>query len=78
MNNEVCIKINEIDKVKTFVEDAEKFISNIDVIKGHYIVDGKSLMGILSIGLSNGVIAKINSDDEAEINKFTEIMSKYA
>lgn len=77
MNKEVIIRINEIDKMKSFIKDAESFMSDIDVIKGHYVIDGKSVMGLFSLDLSDNIVVRINSDDEVEISRFNEVMTKY-
>lgn len=78
MNNEIYVKINEINKLKSFVHDAESFMSDIDVIHGHYVIDGKSVMGLFSLDLSNEVLVKINSEDNNEIARFMYVMAKYA
>ena len=78
MNKEINVKINEIAKLKDFVHDAESFMSDIDVIKGHYVIDAKSVMGMFSLDLSKEVVVRINSEDENEIARFNELMVKYA
>ena len=78
MNTEINVKINEIAKLKDFVHDTESFMSDIDVIKGHYVIDAKSVMGMFSLDLSKEVVVRINSEDENEIARFNELMAKYA
>ena len=77
MNNEVYILINTIDKVKEFVKDAESFSCDIDVVRGRYIVDARSILGILSMDLIKPLMVKIHSDDNQEIMRFLSTMSKY-
>ena len=57
------IKLATIPDVKTFVNYSTKFGGDIDLIAGHYIVDAKSIMGILSLDLSHPIIMQIQTDD---------------
>ena len=43
----VKISLNSIDKVKSFVNDITKFESDFDLVSGRYVIDAKSIMGIL-------------------------------
>ncbi len=52
----VNILLNSIDKVKKFISIIEKQGDEFDIIAGRYIVDAKSIMGVLSIDLSKPVI----------------------
>lgn len=52
----VNILLNSIDKVKNFISIIEKQVDEFDIIAGRYIVDAKSIMGVLSIDLSKPVI----------------------
>ena len=47
-------KINlTYDDLKEFVRITSSFESDIDIVKGRYVIDTKSLMGILSLDFSN-------------------------
>ena len=52
---EKTIKINKVPDIYAFVDAASRCDSDILVKKGKYVVDGKSLMGIMSIDMSTGV-----------------------
>lgn len=71
------IKICEIDKIKQFCEEMRKFESDVNVYKGSYIVDGKSMLGLLSLDLSTGVIISLLTDNKDEQDKFLEVIKKY-
>ncbi|MHC1694363.1 MAG: HPr family phosphocarrier protein [Eubacteriales bacterium] len=45
------IKLSTIDDVRSFVNIATKYDTEIDLISGRYTVDGKSIMGIFSLDL---------------------------
>ena len=77
MNKEMYVKINSIEKVKSFVKDAESFSSEIDIVHGRYILDAKSIMGLFSIDLTKELKIVIQSEDKEEILRFHEFMSKY-
>lgn len=59
------IKLKTIDEVKLFNIYASKLNSVIKVCSGDYTIDGKSIMGIFSLDLSN-VLTIIVEDVEEE------------
>jgi hypothetical protein len=63
------IKFDSMDRVVSFVSLVEDHPIDVDIIDGNYIVDGKSLMGILSIDLSKRLTLVIRSEDEDYLNK---------
>jgi phosphotransferase system HPr-like phosphotransfer protein len=73
----VTVNLNEMGRVNSFVNTASTFISDIDAIRGHYVIDGKSLMGLLSLDLSKPLDVTIHSDNEEELQRFELEMEKY-
>ena len=72
------IKLDAFDKVKKFVNAVQTFESDIDLISNRYIVNGKSLMGIFSLDLSNPLNVVVHEkDDVNEINKINEVMEEF-
>ena len=71
------ISLNTIDKVKKFTKITNSFNCEIDVLQGRYIVDGRSIMGIFSLNLTNTVTVEIESDDEKEIDRFIKVMEEF-
>lgn len=51
-----------------FVKETKEFKSNVKIIKGNKSVNGKSLIGILSLGIINGdeITLMVEGDDEKE------------
>ena len=49
---EFIVSLNSVDKVKRFVSVTAGFDTEIDVVSGRYVIDGKSFMGIFSMDLS--------------------------
>ncbi len=51
-----------------FVETANRFISKVTVIKGDTVVDGKSILNILTLGVEckDEIILEIEGEDSQE------------
>lgn len=77
MNKEILINLNTINKVKQFVHIVEEFKSEIDIVSGRYIVDGKSIMGIFSLNLLEPLLVRILTDDVEEIESFNKVMEEF-
>lgn len=74
--NGIKIKLKYED-LKEFIKTTESFESDIDIIKGRYVVDAKSIMGILSLDFSKDISVVIHSNNEDEIAKFLETMKRF-
>ncbi len=48
----INLKLDSIDKVKTFVNVVSLFSGDFDLVSERYVVDAKSIMGIFSLDLS--------------------------
>ena len=57
------IRLDSIDKVKDFVRIAERFTGDIQISSGKHTVDGKSILGILSLNLEDPLVMDIKSGD---------------
>lgn len=60
----VTLSLPTIEAVKNFVHIIARFGGNYDLTSGRYIVDAKSLMGILSLDLTKPIILQVPSDQE--------------
>jgi phosphocarrier protein HPr len=69
------IVLKSISDVKDFVNIANRYDFDIDLVSGRYTVDAKSIMGISSLDLSKPINVEIHSDDcetfLSNISKFT-------
>ena len=72
----VDISLNSIEKVKTFVNDINRFDYDFDLVSGRYVIDAKSIMGIFSLDLSKPITLNIHADD-ANIDSVMNILSEY-
>ena len=68
------IRFKTADEVYRFVSIARKCDFNIDVQCKHFFVDGKSLVGLMSIGLTN--LLTIYYDGTNPV--FEELLKQYA
>ncbi len=73
----VNIKLNDISKVKNFVNITSQFDGDFDLVSGKYIVDAKSIMGVFSLDLSKTIQLHINCEDEDVVNKYLRDIDKY-
>ena len=60
----ISLSLPSIEAVKNFVHVIAKFGGNYDLTSGRYIVDAKSLMGILSLDLTSPLILSIPENQE--------------
>ena len=77
MITKITVTLNDFSKIKKFSSDVVKFESDIDLVKGRYIIDAKSTIGIFTLDLSSPVDVIIHSDNEDEIKRFNEIMEAF-
>ena len=77
MNSKVTVVLNDYTRIKKFCNEVSTFESDIDLVKGRYVVDAKSLMGVFTIDLSLPVDVVIYSEDEEEIERFNRVMEEF-
>ncbi|MNC14945.1 HPr-like protein Crh [compost metagenome] len=62
-----------------FVQEASKYTSDINVIKGTTTIDAKSVLGVMSLSVKNGeeiVIEANGVDADIAVNKLKDLVSK--
>jgi len=72
----VDISLNSIDKVKSFVNDINRFDYDFDLVSGRYVIDAKSIMGIFSLDLSKPITLNIHAEDD-NIDSVMEVLNQY-
>ena len=72
----VNISLNSIDKVKSFVNDINRFDCDFDLVSGRYVIDAKSIMGIFSLDLSKPITLNIHADD-ANVDAVMDALAGY-
>lgn len=69
---ECKILLNNIDKIANFIKVVSKIEEDVDLYKGHYVIDAKSIVALFTIQLDKPVLIKIHSDDESLLSLFNE------
>ena len=77
METRITVKLNDFTKIKKFCNEINNFESDVDLVKGRYVIDAKSTIGIFTLDLSAPVDVVIHSDDEDEIKRFNEVMEAF-
>ena len=75
--NGIKIKLKYED-LKEFIKITTSFESNIDMIKDRYVIDAKSLLGVLSLDFTQSTMVVIHSVNEDEIVRFYDAMKRFA
>lgn len=65
----VYVNLKGVEGVKSFVDTISKIDGEFSLVDGKYIVDAKSIMGILSLDLSESIRLDIDTKDEAVLQK---------
>lgn len=71
------IKLNTLNDANSFVKAVDKYDYDVDAVCGRYVIDAKSIMGLLSLGLPKSVEIIIHTNNKNVISKFTEDISKW-
>ena len=75
MDKHIKIRLQTVEDVKEFVTVAEKYPGNIRVHAHDYIVSGKSIMGMISLDLSNPVIVEV--DNRGSVTDFESTIAEF-
>lgn len=84
VDNDLCkrikISLNSIDDLNKFVALSSKFEEDIDAMSldGNYIVNGKSILGIVSLDLTKPIYACIYSNDSVIDGQFIATMRQFS
>ena len=75
MNKKIIL--NSIDKVKEFATKAGHFEENITLQSGRYVVNGKSIMGIFSLDLTQPMDMIIEAESEERAEEIWATLDKF-
>ena len=73
----IRVKLNSVEQVRQFVETMRKYDGDVDVYSSYrnYLVDGKSILGVFSLGLDQELTVKFyNGATESFINTLQPFM----
>lgn len=69
------VKLDNINSVKKFIEIVNKCDFNIDIVSHQRVIDAKSILGVLSLDLSDDLELRIYTD---RCDRFLKELSIYA
>lgn len=58
------VRIHGVTDAALFVEHAKEAKEDVIIRRGKFCVDGKSILGVLSLDMADGVLIEYNSDDK--------------
>lgn len=71
------VKINTMQEADRFNKICSRFDCDMDLARGKYYVDAKSIMGIFSLDLSEALELVADTDEEEKIEKmFADFIQK--
>lgn len=68
------IYLNSLEKAHDFVIAMSKLHGAVDVKRGHCFVNGKSILGMLSLDLSKAMDVEFKSSNKAEVTYFNNLI----
>ncbi len=74
MENQTRIVLRTAEDALHFVNEASKCDFDIDVFYNRIIIDAKSVIGVMSMDLSNILTVKCHGHSD----QFSQVLSKYA
>lgn len=77
MKNKYKVNLNEISKIKEFNKKISELDSEVDLLRGRYVIDAKSLMGIFTLDVSLPIDIVLYSEDPEEIKLFKKIIKEF-
>lgn len=70
------ILLNNIESVNSFVSKMAKKEYDVDLSHGKYLVNAKSIMGVLSLDLTQPVTVKADTNDQAFLEEIKEYIAE--
>ena len=66
------VLLDTVNKIADFIKVTSRIEEDIDLSKGRYTIDAKSIVALFTLDLSKVAILTIHSDDEKLLDKFNE------
>ena len=77
MSKNFILNLNTIKKAQKFNDICITYDCDIDILRGRYVIDAKSILGIFSLDLDIPVEVYIHSNDEFVLSKFNQEMKEF-
>ena len=71
----ICkVQLNAIGEIREFVNAASNFEGAVDMVSGRYVIDAKSLLGVMTLDLSKPVELHVHTENP---EKFYDSIKSY-
>lgn len=67
------IKFNSEKEIVGFVNEMSKQPYSVDLSRGRYVVDAKSILGVFGLGLGQSIRMDIHSDEAGQLLQAVEV-----
>ncbi len=69
MVSEILVSFKNPEEILKFVSTVEKYPYEMDMKRGRFVVDAKSILGIMNLGLNNVIALQVYNDNCEELKK---------
>ena len=74
-NGSIKIKLDTIEKVKAFVNTISRLAGDFDLCHSRYVVDAKSIMGVISLDLTQVLTLTAVGNEAIDTETFKEFLA---
>lgn len=71
------VKLNTLNDANSFVKAIDKYDYDVDAVCGRYVIDAKSIMGLLSLGIPKSIDVIIHTNNKNVINDFENYIASW-
>lgn len=69
MMSEMLVSFKNPEEILNFVNTVAKYPYDMDMKRGRFVVDAKSILGIMNLGLNNVISLQVYGDHCEELKK---------
>ncbi len=72
----VTMMLPSINDVKSFVDIANEYNFDMEIVSGKYVINAKSIMGIFSLDLNQPIVLQCEREDPAFFKAIDRFLAK--
>ena len=72
----LMVDLSKVENVKTFCDITSQMTYDIDLARGNYVVDAKSIIGIMGFDLSKPIEVILHCNSEEDYKKFLMLLDE--
>lgn len=77
MDRIIKIKLTDINKIYKFIDITNDYSEDVNIYYRHFVLDGKSLLCLMSCDLTKPISVKLVSDNELNLKSFRNCMRQF-